>query len=208
MLHVIRWSVYLFGLIFFSIGICLAINTQYLGVQAWDTLHVALNNIFGLSIGIWSIIIGTVLIGITWVLDKSYIKIGTFINLFIVGLFVDSFLWLDFLPKANQTWTDIIIILSGIILMGLAGGMYNAASVGSGPRDGFMLAVSYKWNIPIRRMRIVTETCVVLFGFLLGGPVFLFTFLFTLIQSPLFQYSYLKISQFMERFKVKTVVDV
>jgi len=86
--------------------------------------------------------------------------------------------------------------------MGLAGGMYNAGGVGSGPRDGFMLAVSYKWNIPIGRMRIITETSVVLIGFLLGGPVFLFTFLFTLVQSPLFQYSYLKISQFIERFEM------
>lgn len=205
MLNMVRWSLFLFGLIFFSIGICLAINVQYLGVQAWDTLHVALYDKFGLSIGTWAIIIGLFLVGITWVLDKSYIKIGTFLNIFIVGLFVDLFLWLDFLPQASDRWTDVLIILTGIVLMGLAGGMYNAAGVGSGPRDGFMLAVSYKWNIPIGRMRIITETGIVLLGFILGGPVFLFTFLFTLIQSPLFQYSYLKIKRFVDRFKINAI---
>lgn len=208
MIQVIRWSIYFFGLVFFSMGICLAINVQYLGVQAWDTLHVALYEKVGLSIGTWSIVIGLVLIGITLILDKSYIKMGTFLNLFIVGLFVDFFLWLDFLPKANNTWTDILIILSGMILMGLAGGMYNAGGVGSGPRDGFMLAISYKWNIPIRKMRMVTETSVVLLGLILGGPVFIFTFLFTLIQSPLFQYSYLKISRFVNRFEERLLARV
>ena len=202
MVKVLRWSTFLIGLIFFSAGITLAINVQNLGVQAWDTLHVALNDKFGLTIGTWSILIGFVLIGTTLILDKSYIKIGTFLNLVIVGLLVDFHLWLDVLPKATGRWTDVLIILSGMILMGLAGGMYNAGGVGSGPRDGFMLAVSYKWNIPIGRMRIITETSVVLIGFLLGGPVFLFTFLFTLVQSPLFQYSYLKISQFIERFEM------
>lgn len=202
MIKVIRWSTFLIGLVFFSAGITLAINVQHLGVQAWDTLHVAFFDMFGLSIGTWSILIGFILIGTTLVLDKSYIKIGTFLNLVIVGLLVDFHLWLGILPQATGTWTDILIILAGMILMGLAGGMYNAGGVGSGPRDGFMLAVSNRWNIPIGRMRIITETSIVLIGFLLGGPVFLFTFLFTLIQSPLFQYSYLKINQFIERFEI------
>lgn len=202
MVKLIRWCTFLIGLVFFSMGITLAINVQHLGVQAWDTLHVALYDKFGLSIGTWSIMIGFILIGTTLVLDKTYIKVGTFLNLIIVGLLVDFHLWLDILPKATGAWTDIVIILAGMVLMGLAGGMYNAGGVGSGPRDGFMLAVSYKWNIPIGRMRILTETSVVIIGFLLGGPVFLFTFLFTLVQSPLFQYSYLKISQFINRFEM------
>lgn len=201
MVKLLRWSTFLIGLIFFSAGITLAINVQHLGVQAWDTLHVSLFDRFGLSIGTWSILIGFILIGTTIILDKSYIKIGTFLNLIIVGLLVDFHLWLGVLPQATHTWTDILIILAGMILMGLAGGMYNAGGVGSGPRDGFMLAVSNRWNIPIGRMRIITETSVVLIGFLLGGPVFLFTFLFTLVQSPLFQYSYLKITQFIDRFE-------
>src|SRR5690625_3459817 len=169
MAKLLRWSTFLIGLVFFSAGITLAINVQHLGVQAWDTLHVSLNDKFGLSIGTWSILIGFILIGTTLVLDKSYIKIGTFLNLVIVGLLVDLHLWLGILPKATNTWTDILIILAGMVLMGLAGGMYNAGGVGSGPRDGFMLAVSYRWNIPISRMRILTETSVVLIGFLLGG---------------------------------------
>lgn len=203
MVYFIRWSFFSIGLIFFSMGIVLAINVQYLGVQSWDVLHVALNNKFGLTIGSWSIIVGALLIMITLLVDHRFIRIGTFINIICVGMFVDLFLWLDFLPKATHTWTDILIIMSGIVLMGLAGGMYNAGGVGSGPRDGFMLAISHKWNYSIQRIRMTMETFVLIFGFLLGGPLFIFTFIFTFIQSPLFEFSYIRLGNLIVRLQAK-----
>lgn len=192
MILAIRWAFFMFGLVLFSLGISLTINMKHLGIQPWDVLNVALHNKFGLSIGTWSVMIGIVLVCISWVLDKSYVKIGTFLNIIIIGFFVDVFLWLDFLPKATHTWTDIVVITSGAALIGLAGGMYNAAGLGSGPRDGFMLSISDKLNVSISRVRITVEIIVLAIGFVLGGPVFLFTFLLTFIQSPIFQYFYLK----------------
>ncbi|MFD0953858.1 YczE/YyaS/YitT family protein [Virgibacillus natechei] len=187
-----RWFFFVIGIMFFSLGISIAIKVQHLGIHPWDVLNVALFERVGLSIGSWAIIISGVLIIVSWILDKSYIKSGTFFNAFLVGAFVDLFLWVDFLPNATHAWPDILIILSGIVIMGLGGGMYNAAGVGSGPRDGFMLSISDKLNAPISRVRIVTESSVLVLGLVLGGPVFWFTFIFTFIQSPLFQFSYYK----------------
>lgn len=201
--HVIRWSFYILGLILFSFGISLTIKVQHLGIHPWDVLNVALYNKVGLSIGSWAIIFSILLIVISWILDKSYIKIGTFLNAILIGVFVDLFLWIDLLPDASFTWTDILVILSGIVVMGIGGGMYNAAGVGSGPRDGFMLSIADKLRAPIGRIRIITESVVLVIGFLLGGPVFLFTIIFTFIQSPLFQYSYLKLSNFIRRLESK-----
>lgn len=203
MVFILRWLMFFVGNFFFSIGICLAINVQYLGIQTWDVLNVALYESYGLSIGVWSILIGLVLVVLALIFDKRYIKIGTFMNIFIVGFYVDLFLWLDFLPKASQSWTDILIIISGIVIMGLAGGMYNAGEVGAGPRDGFMLAIAARWGFPIRRVRMITETGVVILGLLLGGPVFLFTFAFTFIQSPLFQFSFLRLNQLIQRVELR-----
>src|SRR5690625_7601190 len=97
---------------------------------------------------------------ITLLVEHRFIRIVIFITIICVVMFVDLFLWLDFLTKATHTWTDILIIMSGIVLMGLAGGMYNAGGVGSGPRDGFMLAISHKWNYSIQRIRMTMETFV------------------------------------------------
>ena len=176
---------------------------QHLGIHQWDVLNVAFHDKIGLSIGSWAIILSIILIVMSWILDKRYIKLGTFLNAIFIGVFVDLFLWVDILPTANYTWTDFIVIISGIIIMGIGGGMYNAADVGSGPRDGFMLSIAQKLNSPIRRVRIITESIVLIIGFLLGGPVFLFTIIFTFIQSPIFQYSYLKLAALITHIETK-----
>ncbi|MFC3041473.1 YitT family protein [Virgibacillus xinjiangensis] len=211
LVHMLRWSVYLIGIMIFSLGISITINMQHLGIHPWDVLNVAFYDKVGLSVGSWAIIISFVLIVISWILDKSYIKLGTFLNAVLVGAFVDLYLWLGFLPTASSTWMDILVIITGIVVMGIGGGFYNAAGVGSGPRDGFMLSISDKTGASIGKVRIITETTVLVLGLFLGGPVFIFTFIFTFIQSPLFQYTYLHMGRMVDRmdesFRKKTVAD-
>lgn len=188
MIRAIRWFFYMAGLIIFSYGITIVLKMQYLGVHPWDVLNVALHDKVGLTIGSWAIIISIVLIGVSLILDRRYVKLGTFINAILVGVFVDFFLWIDFLPNASHTWSDYLIMVIGIITMGFGGGLYNSAELGAGPRDGFMLSISDKLGRSVGLVRIVVETLVLLIGYVLGGPVFLFTFIFTFIQSPIFAY--------------------
>src|SRR5699024_1259067 len=106
------------------------------------------------------------------------------------GSFVDFYLWTDILPDATHTWTDYVMIFCGILIMGIGGGLYNAGGVGSGPRDGFMLSISDKIGWSISTVRIIVECFVLVIGFLLGGPIFIVTFVFTFIHSPVFQRTY------------------
>lgn len=188
----IRILIYTIGLIIFSYGIATVINVQHLGIHPWEVLGVALNNLFGLTIGTWSIIIGFVLIGVALILDRSYIKVGTFTNAIIVGLFVDFYLMFEATIPTTYTSMDILTMVIGIIIMGVGGGIYNSAQIGSGPRDGFMLSISDKTGWSIGRVRIMIETIVLIIGWLIGGPVFIFTFIFTFVQSPIFQFTYLR----------------
>src|SRR5690625_526199 len=199
----VRIGVFLFGLMIFSLGISITINVQHLGIHPWDVLNVALFDKVGLSIGSWNIIIGVLLICISLILDRTHVKIGTFLNAVIVGSFVDFYLWLDFLPKATHTWTDILIIVTGIVIMGVGGGVYNSAGVGSGPRDGFMLSISDRTGYSIGSVRIGTELIILVIGLLIGGPVFIFTVIFTFVQSPIFQHVYLKCIEYLKRLEEK-----
>jgi len=198
-----RLMYFLLGMILFSLGIAQAVHVQYLGIHPWEVLHVALYEQYGLSIGTWSIILGVGLIVFTYILDRSYINIGTFMNVFLVGAFVDLWLWLGVLPKASSLLLDIALLLFSMVLMGIGGGINNAARIGAGPRDGFMLSISDKTGITIRKVRIMMETSVVLLGIIIGGPVFLFTFVYTFIQSPIFQYAYQRTTLQIEKAKQK-----
>ncbi len=181
---------FVIGLIVFSYGIAVAIKVQHLGIHPWDVLNIALYEKFGLTIGTWAVLVGLLLVVVSFFLDKSYINIGTFLNALAVGPMVDLFLFLEWTPDSSGLFADIAVLMMGVVLMGIGGGMYSAARIGAGPRDGFMLSISDKLGTSISRVRIGTESIVLVIGWLLGGPVFIFTFIYTFIQSPIFQFAY------------------
>lgn len=189
LLKFFQFFLFFLGLTFFGLGNAIAVNVQYVGLHPWEVLNVALYERFGLTIGTWGVICGLILITISLFVARSYISIGTILNALSIGPIMDFFLWLDILPKATNTWLDYLILLVGIISTGLGGGMYVAAGLGAGPRDGFMLSISDKTRLSVSHARIVTESLVLILGLLLGGPVFIATFFYTLIQSPIFQRS-------------------
>src|SRR5690625_195575 len=119
-----RLALFLFGLLVFSFGITVTIKMQHLGIHPWDVLNVGLYNIFGLSIGSWNIIIGLILIAVALILDRSYVKLGTIINVICIGAFVDFFLCLDFLPGKTNIVFDFIMIMIVVVIMGLVVCLY------------------------------------------------------------------------------------
>jgi uncharacterized membrane protein YczE len=185
--RVISYTFFFLGLILFGFGNAMAVKVKYLGLHPWEVLNVALFQRFGLTIGTWSVIVGLLLVCVTWFVKRAYINIGTFGNALLVGPFMDFFLWLDFLPEASHTYIDYLLLACAIVIAGIAGGLYVAGGIGAGPRDGFMLAVSDRTKLSISRARIVVELVVMAIGFFLGGPVFIATFFYSLIQSPIFQ---------------------
>lgn len=187
--NLIRYSFYFTGLVLFGLGVALSVKVQYLGLHPWDVLNVALFEKFGFTIGTWSIVVGLVLICISLLVSKKYVNIGTFLNALLIGPIMDFFLWTDILPNASNTWTDYIILLLGIIIVGLGGGLYVSGGVGAGPRDGFMLSMSERTRLSVSKARIVVESSVLVIGYLLGGPVFWVTFIYTFLLSPVFQLS-------------------
>ena len=187
--HIIRYAFFFSGLVCFGLGVAISVKVKYLGLHPWDVLNVALFEHFGFSIGTWSIIVGLVLISISLLVRKKYVNIGTFLNALLIGPIMDLFLWLDILPDASNNWTDYLLLLLGILLSGLGGGLYVSGGVGAGPRDGFMLSISERTRLSVVKARILVESIVLVIGFLLGGPVFWVTFIYTLLLSPIFQFS-------------------
>ena len=187
--NVLRYTFFFIGLICFGLGVAISVKVQYLGLHPWDVLNIALFDRFGFSIGTWSIVIGLILIGVSLLVRKKYVNIGTFLNALLIGPIMDLFLWLDILPNASNHWTDYLLLFLGITLIGVGGGLYVSGGVGAGPRDGFMLSISEKTGLSVVKARILVESIVLVIGYLLGGPVFFVTFIYTLILSPIFQFS-------------------
>lgn len=179
------------GLIFFGLGNALAVKVKFLGFTSLGSFK------YGSLPKIWmdhwylGVICGLCLVLISLLVDRKYINVGTFLNALLIGPIMDFFLQSNILPNASDyLWINLLILFSGIAITGIGGGMYVAAGIGAGPRDGFMLTISDKTGLSISRARIIVECVVLVIGFMLGGPVFIVTFLYTFIQSPIFQQSF------------------
>jgi uncharacterized membrane protein YczE len=171
------------GLVLFGVGIGLMLQSR-LGVPPWDVLHQGLARQFGLTVGIWSIIV-SILVLVLWLPLREPFGLGTLFNAVIIGLVID--LTAIVVPEATHTPVEWAMLLSGTMLIGAASGLYIGANLGPGPRDGLMTGIA-KRGPSIRLTRVLIEIAVLTIGWLLGGVFGIGTIVFALAIGPLVQF--------------------
>lgn len=155
-----------------------------LGLEPWNVLHQGLAELTGLTIGVVSIIVGAAVL-LLWIPLRQRPGLGTVSNVFVVGLAMDGTLAL--VPDAHGLAVRIPLLLAGVLLNGVATGLYISANFGPGPRDGLMTGLHKLTGRSIRLIRTGIEVAVVATGFALGGTVGVGTLLYALAIGPLAQ---------------------
>lgn len=174
------------GLIVLALGVACTIKGSALGVGSWDVLHIGLAN-YSLTIGTWSIITGFIILLLGASINKEIPKIGTWINMLSVGLFIDFFNWL--LPDVEGLVLQTMMFFVGIMLLGFGCGMYIIANFGAGPRDSLMILLTQKLGWSVTKARTVIEVTVAIVGFAIGGPVGIGTLFMAVGLGPIIQRS-------------------
>lgn len=155
-----------------------------LGLEPWGVLHQGLAELTGVSIGVVSIIVGAAVL-LLWIPLRQRPGLGTVSNVFVVGIAMDA--TLAAVPDVHGLAARIPVLLAGILLNGVATGLYIAASFGPGPRDGLMTGLHRRTGRSIRLMRTGIEVAVVITGFALGGTIGVGTVLYAVSIGPLAQ---------------------
>ncbi|MFE7030627.1 YitT family protein [Streptomyces sp. NPDC057621] len=171
------------GLALYGVSSALLVEAG-LGLEPWGVLHQGLAELTGLTIGVVSIVIGAVVL-LLWIPLRQRPGLGTVSNVFVVGIAMDGTLAL--LPDAHALGVRIPLMMAGILLNGVATGLYIAARFGPGPRDGLMTGFHRRTGRSIRLVRTTLEVAVVATGFVLGGTVGVGTVLYALAIGPLAQ---------------------
>ncbi|KKD04152.1 YczE/YyaS/YitT family protein [Streptomyces sp. WM6386] len=155
-----------------------------LGLEPWNVLHQGLAELTGRTIGVVSIFVGAAVL-LLWIPLRQRPGLGTVSNVFVVGIAMDG--TLAALPEVRTLAVRIPLLLAGILLNGVATGLYIAARFGPGPRDGLMTGLHQRTGRSIRLMRTAVEMAVVATGFALGGTIGIGTVLYAVSIGPLAQ---------------------
>jgi hypothetical protein len=168
------------GLVLFGLGEGLLI-VSFAGASPWSILAqgIALN--VDLSIGIITVLIS---IGVLflWLPLKQKPGVGTILNAIIIGLMID--VCIKFIPTPENYLNQLILATIAVLTVGLGGGIYLVANLGAGPRDGLMVGLQKKTNLPIATVRAFLEITVMSIGWYLGGTVGVGTLLFAFGIGP------------------------
>ena len=169
-----------FGLILFGLGEGLLIVSAA-GASPWSVLAQGIYLNVGFSVGVITILISVVVL-IFWLPLNQKPGIGTILNALIIGLMID--ICIKFVPTPENYISQLFLALAAVLIVGLGGGIYLVANLGAGPRDGLMIGLQQKTNLPIAAVRAFLEITVMSIGWYLGGTVGVGTLLFAFGIGP------------------------
>ncbi len=158
-----------FGLFLYGLGIIVTMRAN-VGYAPWEVLHSGISQTLGVSIGLVNTAVGAIIVALVFLLGEK-IGLGTIFNMFMIGLFMDLILFLDFIPLFNNFWIGTLVLILGLFIISLGTYFYISSAFGAGPRDSLMVAITRKTGLPVGLCRGILEVSVVLIGWFLGGMV-------------------------------------
>lgn len=157
------------------------------GLGPWDVFHEGVATRTPLSVGMVIVATGLVLLLFAAAFARVRPGLGSVLNMLVVGPWVDVFLGSTLVPRP-ETWPGAAALFgAGLVLNGLATGLYLSAGLGAGPRDGFALGMARVLGTTVARARTLIELTVLAAGWLLGGTVGAGTLVFAVTIGPLMQ---------------------
>ena len=144
------------GFILYGLAIVVMLNAK-IGLSPWDVFHQGISLKTGITMGQASITVGLVIVILDAILGEG-VGWGTVLNMIFIGV-------------ADNLFMGIIMMLIGIIISAIATVLYLGAGLGSGPRDGLMLALNKKTSKPVGVLRTCIELTALVCGWFLGGNV-------------------------------------
>ena len=185
------------GLVLFGLGESLLIASGA-GVSPWTVLAQGIAGKAGWSIGFTTMIVSFAILFL-WVPLKQKPGMGTILNARMMAFMIDFSLAL--LPYPQAFAWQVLQAATGVLVVGIASGIYLTANLGAGPRDGLMTGLQAATGQPIANIRIAIEVTVVAIGWYLGGVVGAGTVIFALGIGPCVALGILFVRRFLSEFR-------
>ena len=141
------------GLILYGVSMAMMLRAT-LGLNPWDVFHAGVTGRVPVTFGQVTIVVGALVL-LLWIPLRQWPGLGTIANVVVIGLAVDAALAVIDSPSGLPA--QLAMLLTGLVLNGLAGGLYIGSQLGPGPRDGLMTGLALRTGLSIRLVRTGLE---------------------------------------------------
>lgn len=175
----------LVGTFLVALGIHLIVLSQ-LGADALSTFILGIIKYLPLQFGTISLSINILVLIVVFFRERQMIGIGSIINSFGIGIFLNILEWSGFttLPKG----THFFVIILGTVLFAFGTALYLLTQTGSGAYECLMMLVRNQFRLSIHTARILLDGFFMIVGFLLGGTVGIGTVFVLFLLGPILDF--------------------
>ncbi|HPI98932.1 MAG TPA: hypothetical protein PLV56_09315 [Synergistales bacterium] len=159
----------IWGLFLFALGIVITMKA-HLGFAPWEVFHQGISLNIGISIGKVSILTGLAVCILVALMGEK-LGLGTILNMFLIGIFMDWILEMNLVPEMRGFLSGTLMMFMGLFIISFASYFYIGSGFGAGPRDSLMVAIERKTGLAVGLCRGFIEGSAVFAGWLMGGPV-------------------------------------
>lgn len=170
------------GFALVSLGTLLFLYSD-LGLNSWGLFHQGLSLQTTLTLGQASQAFGFLLI-IICLFFKTIPGIGTILNMFFIGRFIDLIDGFSLIATPDGLAMKVLMMFLGTVIMAYGMFFYLKENLGAGPKDGVMILLHRATNLDIGIVRTGMEVSAVIAGYLLGGKFGIGTIVSAFLIGP------------------------
>lgn len=178
---------FVLGIAATALGVSLTIISNF-GAGSWDALSVGLSDTFGLTVGIWVIIIAVGLIIASGIILRRIPRFSTLITSFVTGAAIDF--WLAMLKgiEVSGVVNEFLVFMAGIVVIGFGVSMVVLTEFPPGPIDYFMLVIKEIFNVSLGLAKTISESIGLILSLIFHGPIGIGSILIVIIMGPVIQF--------------------
>ncbi len=143
----------------------------------------------GISYGTYYAVLSLALLIVDWFLNKHYIGVATFINMFLTGYIVDfSQQMIGMVIPAPGITVRIVMLMIAVVLMCFASSLYMTSDMGVSVYDAIPLVISDRSKIRFKFCRISCDLVCVIVGVVCGMLPGVGTLVTAFFMGPLIEF--------------------
>ena len=175
----------LLGSFIMGIGIYLTIVGN-IGSDPLTMLWIGIAEKLTITVGQANLLVSAVMLVIVFFIDRKELFVGSLLNPLVIALTTDFLTQFSF--SIDSKVMQILIFISGLLVMALGIALYSLAGFGRGAYEALVFSLSNIFKLSIRVVRTSFDILFTLIGFLLGVGISFAPFLAIVFMGILIQF--------------------